>query len=228
MSSIIIVVVVIIAAFILALMNGKKRQEVTFESIRIVRGAMDAFDEESWAWPEGTGEVIELHPLDTCLDGTLHVSQIKGNTIKFTSTKPFIIEGVQTNAFELARFENLTLEDPAGIEEPIILSYETMMDPRVKELTPAEQRKRTLEKIFADKEQAEGELEKKAEELEGDLEGLKEGFDAELDEAADEIDDLNDQLEDQLGELKDKLEDKVDELKDKIEDALDEAADESK
>ena len=148
-SSIIIVVVLVVVAFIIALMNGKKRQEVTFENIRIVRGTMDAFDEDAWAWPEGTGEVVELHPLDTLLDGMLKVVQIKGNTIKFESAVPVVIEGEEVLRFELARFENLVIEPVDDEAEPIILSYEKMLDVREKEMTRSEMRAQTIEKIFA-------------------------------------------------------------------------------
>ncbi|MDO5117871.1 MAG: hypothetical protein Q4D34_05220 [Eggerthellaceae bacterium] len=180
MFDIIIIVVVIVAAFILALMNGKKRREVTVERIRIVRGSTDAFDEEVWAWPEGTGEIVELHPLDSFLNGMVKVIQIKNNTIKFQSSEPFEIEGRETMLLELARFENLVITPINGDGTPIVLSYEKMLDPREEQLTPEEQRKKTYAKIMAMKE-----AEDKA----------KEQLDEEIEEVDDEIDDLGDQIE---------------------------------
>ncbi|MBE6464831.1 MAG: hypothetical protein E7003_05865 [Eggerthellaceae bacterium] len=202
MFDIIIIVVVIVAAFVLALINNKKRREVTVERIRIVRGGMDAFDEEAWAWPEGTGDIVELHPLDTFLGGMVKVIQIKNNTIKFQSSVPFEIEGQKTMLFELARFENLVLTPTEGDTTPIILSYEKMLDPREEQLTPEEQRKRTYAKIMAMKE-------------------AEDGAEDQLDEEIEEDDDLGDQIEEKIDDLKDSIEEKLDGLEDKIENTID-------
>ena len=229
MSSIILVVVLIIAAFVFAMINNKKRREVTFERIRIVRGSMDAFDEEAWAWPEDEGEIVELHPLDTFLDGTTQVVLIKPNTIKFTSTRPFVIEGNETRAFELARFENLVLEPVEGEEgEPIILSYEKMLNINA----PVEDRKvqvaRQLREIRDEGRRARGELVEEEGMVAAELAAAGEELDELSDQAEDALDNLGDAVEDKVDDLKDRiedtfdgLEDKIDDLKDRIEDALD-------
>lgn len=229
MSNIILVVVLILVAFVIALFNNKKRREVTSERIRIVRGSMDAFDEEAWAWPEDAGEVIELHPLDTFLDGTVQLTMVKPHTLKLTSTRPFVIEGRPTRTFELANYENLVLEPLDGEEgEPIILSYEKMFNINA----PVEDRKvvvaRQLKELREQGMRDRGELPQEESVIAAELAAASEELDALGDRAEDALDNLGDAIEDKFDGLKDKLEakfdgieERFDNLKDRIEDTFD-------